>query len=75
MDTVNLLVAEEGAGLRFTHIQDVGLRGLVIRQHQVTPGLHLLCSRVAVRLQREERRKVVLPWPLDLLFGRHTSLN
>ena len=64
-DTVNLLVVKQRARLCLIHVQNVRLGSLVVGQYELTPGLYLLGLGVTIGLNREERREVVLPRPLE----------
>ena len=64
-DTVNLPVVKERTGLCLIHVQNVRLGSLVVGQHKLAPGLYLLGLGVTIGLNREERREVVLPRPLE----------
>ena len=54
------------AGLCLAGVQHVRFLGAMVVEHQVAPRLQLLGSGVAVLLDGEERRKVILPRPLEL---------
>ena len=69
-DTINLIVTEQRAGLSLTDVQNVCLGNAVVREHQIAPRLQLLGSGVTVGLDCEERREVVLPWPLEPATGQ-----
>ena len=52
-DTADFLVVEERAGLGLDHVQRVVPVVTMVRQHQLAPAVHLLLTRVQVRLQAE----------------------
>ena len=64
-DTIYFFVREERAGLRLAGVQHVRSFGAMIVEHEVTPRLYLLGSGVAVHLDGEKRREVILPRPLE----------
>ena len=74
-DTVNFGIVKEWTRLCLVRVQEVGLGRPVIGEYEVTPRIKLFPSRVGVWLYGEERREIVLPWPLETGWERHGSDN